>query len=919
MADPAVCGFLTGLLCTHGGRMELRQLLGLIELPEAELLEVLREAGSDRFVLLDEGGDGGPTVLATTRVRVCRRVVCGGPCEALHLCKLNLQDRCRRDTNFCKYSHEIHSEKNVKILKKHDLSILTKNELAVLLLQSDPFFLPDICKYYKGEHRQDSCSKKTECMKLHICEHFLEGRCSYVPCNRSHNLMDTKVLELLKEEGLTVSVVRNIQDICNEKHTRRNKDIARRRGRSNPKNVGGRSQSRNRYFLGRQGLSPSPSASVGTAHIPEPDKTGPAPLPSSKGKVNQDCGQSKSATPKTVSTQVSQGGTNLSFPVTGHIESYCGSQGDAQRAASRSPPVSADKGAPPAVSSRTSRRVNVLFEGKADSYSGLLPSYNYRDVGVDFGSHKACSSPAPNETVDVWGTRSNAVVFSKYKPTTNLKKEESSFKSTDKQSMLVNPQVTETATLIGKLETPVANNIVANDSCSVKSEALYNKQLQPVESVACKVDAMTLNSERIIRNERKEPFCVLQSIPSSPVSNTAAVCVRPKASSANDVTQSKIQKGISAQSFSPVEMQTTSVSTSAADHKTATSSLRKHHIHTQVFSSSRAGSVFTSGSSQTPGTLATNQSRAVSPSKSTNAEDFKARVSSTTPSGMEKNDSQKICLDYLSADCKLQSCCKSLHFHLPYRWQVYIFDVWKDMKEMEEIEKAYCDPSISKSHSVDFQKMLFGSCPVRRLSTPSTVQNPVHVLATKWLWYWKNELDQWIEYGRDDGSELTSGDLEFFFVLCSEEFVEFSEGLQKYRLNFNEMIQTNIVSHAKREVRRRPKFVSSVAMYWTQKQETFSQHREQNKKVSFDFPSHWDVLNSSHVGSEIPSSSAACERNCSLIENTRMKSRSKQARGKVAELVSVWENLQFTEVHEENHKVSGEADSDSSENETDLK
>ncbi|XP_036614762.1 zinc finger CCCH-type antiviral protein 1 isoform X3 [Trichosurus vulpecula] len=683
MADPAVCGFLTGLLCTHGGRMELRQLLGLIELPEAELLEVLREAGSDRFVLLDEGGDGGPTVLATTRVRVCRRVVCGGPCEALHLCKLNLQDRCRRDTNFCKYSHEIHSEKNVKILKKHDLSILTKNELAVLLLQSDPFFLPDICKYYKGEHRQDSCSKKTECMKLHICEHFLEGRCSYVPCNRSHNLMDTKVLELLKEEGLTVSVVRNIQDICNEKHTRRNKDIARRRGRSNPKNVGGRSQSRNRYFLGRQGLSPSPSASVGTAHIPEPDKTGPAPLPSSKGKVNQDCGQSKSATPKTVSTQVSQGGTNLSFPVTGHIESYCGSQGDAQRAASRSPPVSADKGAPPAVSSRTSRRVNVLFE----------------------------------------------------------------------------------------------------------------------------------------------------------------------------------------------EMQTTSVSTSAADHKTATSSLRKHHIHTQVFSSSRAGSVFTSGSSQTPGTLATNQSRAVSPSKSTNAEDFKARVSSTTPSGMEKNDSQKICLDYLSADCKLQSCCKSLHFHLPYRWQVYIFDVWKDMKEMEEIEKAYCDPSISKSHSVDFQKMLFGSCPVRRLSTPSTVQNPVHVLATKWLWYWKNELDQWIEYGRDDGSELTSGDLEFFFVLCSEEFVEFSEGLQKYRLNFNEMIQTNIVSHAKREVRRRPKFVSSVAMYWTQKQETFSQHREQNKKVSFDFPSHWDVLNSSHVGSELfeVSSTSAEYRNIRYHFKSTMK------------------------------------------------
>ncbi|XP_068943423.1 zinc finger CCCH-type antiviral protein 1 isoform X2 [Petaurus breviceps papuanus] len=851
MADPAVCGFLTGVLCTHGGRMELRELLGLIELPEAQLLEVLREAGPDRFVLLDERSETGPTVLATTRVRVCRRVMCGGPCEALHLCKLNLLDRCRRERNYCKYSHEIHSEKNIKILKKHDLSVLSKEELAVLLSQSDPFFLPDICKYYKGENRQDSCSRKTECVKLHICEHFLEGRCGYVHCNRSHNLMDTKVLELLKEEGLTVSIVRNIQDICNQKHSRSNKRIPRRRGPSEQKNVGSRSQSRNRYFFGRQELSPPPSASVGSAHLPEPDETDPAPLPYSEGRVNesgatknsvtlsQDCSQSVSATPKTARTQeVSQVGPKSSFPVTGHIGSHCGSQDDIRHAASLSPSASAEKGATPAISSHTSRRVNVFFGSEADSSSGpgpvtssksgLVPSPKYTDVGNDFASQKAYFSPAPNETLDIRGKGSNAVVFSKYKPTTNLKKEESSFKSTDKQSMLVKPQMTKTETLIGKLETPTANNIVVDDSCSVKSRTSCNKHLQPVESVARKVDTMTLSSERIIRNEREEPFCVLQGIQASPMSNTATAQVRPKTSSS--------------------VMQATSVSTPALDHKTATSFLRKQVVHQPVLSGSQAGSASTSGSGQTLGTLTTNKSRAVSPSKSTNAEVFKARVSNT-PSGKEKNGSNKICLDYLSGDCKLQSHCESVHFHLPYRWQVCISDYWKDFTEMEEIEKAYCDPNISKSHSIDFQKMLFGCYPVRRISTLSTVQSQDHVLATKWLWYWKNELDQWIEYGKEGNSEFTSVELEFFFLLCPEEFVEFSEGHHKYTLNFKEMIQTNIVSLTKREVRRRPKFVSSVTVYWTQKQEI--QHREQNRNVSFNFPSHWDELNQPQTASKL--------------------------------------------------------------------
>lgn len=96
MADPGVCCFITKILCAHGGRMTLEELLGEIRLPEAQLYELLETAGPDRFVLLETGGQAGITrsVVATTRARVCRRKYCQRPCDSLHLCKLNLLGRC---------------------------------------------------------------------------------------------------------------------------------------------------------------------------------------------------------------------------------------------------------------------------------------------------------------------------------------------------------------------------------------------------------------------------------------------------------------------------------------------------------------------------------------------------------------------------------------------------------------------------------------------------------------------------------------------------------------------------------------------------------------------------------------------------------------------------------------------------------
>ncbi|XP_032617779.1 zinc finger CCCH-type antiviral protein 1 isoform X2 [Hylobates moloch] len=280
MADPEVCCFITKILCAHGGRMALDALLQKIALSELQLCEVLQVAGPDRFVVLETRGEAGITrsVVATTRARVCRRKYCQRPCDNLHLCKLNLLGRCnysQSERNLCKYSHEVLSEENFRVLKNHELSGLNKEELAVLLLQSDPFFMPEICKSYKGEGRQQICNQQPPCSRLHICDHFTRGNCRFPNCLRSHNLMDRKVLAIMREHGLSPDVVQNIQDICNSKHMQKNPPGPRAPS-SHRRNTAyrARSKSRDRFFQGSQEVLASASASAERSCTPSPDHIG---------------------------------------------------------------------------------------------------------------------------------------------------------------------------------------------------------------------------------------------------------------------------------------------------------------------------------------------------------------------------------------------------------------------------------------------------------------------------------------------------------------------------------------------------------------------------------------------------------------------------------------------------------------------
>ncbi|XP_053914831.1 zinc finger CCCH-type antiviral protein 1 isoform X2 [Cuculus canorus] len=443
MSDPAVSCYLTKTLCAQGGRLPLPELQRRIGLSAPQLRDTLAAAGTERFLLLL---DGDARVLALAPLRVCVRKECGG-CERLHLCKSHVLGRCRLGARSCNYSHDIISPENRKVLKAHGLSSLDENELRVLLLQNDPFFLPAVCHFYNGKN--DTCHQQNNCNKLHICQHFLQGQCRFLPCRKSHNLLDAHALRVLEAGGIDVNTASNIQAICYHKYMELNKEL-------------------------KKGIS---------------------------------------------------------------------------------------------------------------------------------------------------------------------KKDDSS---------------------------------------------------------------------------------------------------------AKDLKEDK------------------------------------------------------------------------------------------------KDNSDEICLFYVWKYCKHRDKCGLVHYHLPYRWQVYNGVSWNDLHMMEEIEKDYCNPknSCTADNIIDFRTMTDGPFSVRRLSTPSSVTKPTFVLTTQWIWYWKNDQGQWIEYGQqgeeDSVNSPSSAVIENLYLADPDATISFQAGLYSYDLNFKEMAQTNTSSRTRRRVCRRPKFVSSEDVQRIKKGQMDSSIPNQA------CPTHWD-------------------------------------------------------------------------------
>ncbi|CAH3164391.1 unnamed protein product [Porites evermanni] len=104
---------------------------------------------------------------------------------------------------------------------------------------------------------------------------------------------------------------------------------------------------------------------------------------------------------------------------------------------------------------------------------------------------------------------------------------------------------------------------------------------------------------------------------------------------------------------------------------------------------------------------------------------------------------------------------------------------------------------------------------LRRLSTPSYIQAPGKRLATKWIWYWKDD-NGWKEYDGKISREMAQENIEADY-LNKEGFYFFHINRRKYMITLYDksMRQRNMDPNyrTERSVRRRPKFVAESELH----------------------------------------------------------------------------------------------------------
>ncbi|XP_063785326.1 protein mono-ADP-ribosyltransferase PARP12-like isoform X2 [Pseudophryne corroboree] len=198
---------LCKVLCANGGSMELGQLGRALGLTSKKMARLLEAEEGRILVTRPQGSEQVCVYVSTLRMCADRNQECAGDCERLHLCRYYVLGGCTR--SHCKFNHSIDQDHITRVLKLHHLAGLTITELRHLLLQNDPNLLPDVCIHYnRGEGPHGTCTYKTSCNKLHICQHFLQDDCMFgVKCKRSHNLAAEDTIQKLMKWGLAASIV----------------------------------------------------------------------------------------------------------------------------------------------------------------------------------------------------------------------------------------------------------------------------------------------------------------------------------------------------------------------------------------------------------------------------------------------------------------------------------------------------------------------------------------------------------------------------------------------------------------------------------------------------------------------------------------------------------------------------------------
>ncbi|XP_077397507.1 protein mono-ADP-ribosyltransferase TIPARP [Festucalex cinctus] len=192
-----------------------------------------------------------------------------------------------------------------------------------------------------------------------------------------------------------------------------------------------------------------------------------------------------------------------------------------------------------------------------------------------------------------------------------------------------------------------------------------------------------------------------------------------------------------------------------------------------------------------------------------------------------QSDSVDICVNFLQGQCVYGSDCAHHHTVLPYHWQIRRSDTqtWQSIADesQEQLERLYCNPDndqVSLKYQGSVFSLDFGAMRVRdlefdrvrRLSTPpnplampATTPNPTPSCHTVLKYYCRDNFG-WREYSEPVVKLIEKA------TLRGLKEVRFITLQNQYILNIREGFQQNAMFGFRRQIKKRPMFMSSVML-----------------------------------------------------------------------------------------------------------
>ncbi|KAL7857936.1 hypothetical protein AOLI_G00180380, partial [Acnodon oligacanthus] len=199
------------IICDSSGSVDDDGLVDIsMSLKGSEELDTVL-GNSDYFTIIQR--DDCRKVIVRTNLKLCKTRECDLACKDLHLCRFDLLGECRRRR--CNYGHSLESEHNSAVLNEHNLHGLSKDQLRVLLLQSDSTLLPHVCvSYNKGSGEYGNCPEREACIRLHICENYIRGTCDgSTECRRCHDFYEPHPMKNLQTKGVSSQLIGSLLPI----------------------------------------------------------------------------------------------------------------------------------------------------------------------------------------------------------------------------------------------------------------------------------------------------------------------------------------------------------------------------------------------------------------------------------------------------------------------------------------------------------------------------------------------------------------------------------------------------------------------------------------------------------------------------------------------------------------------------------